>query len=353
MKKEGLVKKLGSKINSRITKLFAFSTACVLLVAIGIGFAIEVVIIEVGWIGEEEIQTYWMMLIGILGAGSIVVSGILSYFISKNILKPISKLVDGLGDLAKGKYETRLDMGKGEEVKEVSDSFNSLAKELQNTEILRSDFINNFSHEFKTPIVSIKGFASLLKNKNISEEKRSEYISIIEEETDRLTTMTTNILNLTKLENQDILSHKNDFNLSEQIRTSVLMLEREWDKKRLQLCLDFEDCQICANEDLLKQVWINLIDNAIKFSQDGGKLNIFIEESPTSYSVSIENEGDEISEEEREKIFQKFYQVNKKNNRGNGIGLSIVKRIVHLHGGGVEVKCRDGMVIFTVQLPKK
>ena len=208
--------------------------------------------------------------------------------------------------MAAGNYKTRLSAGTVVRyypgIAEVTDSFNTLAQELENTEMLRSDFINNFSHEFKTPIVSIAGFAKLLKRANLTNEQKQEYISIIEEELLRLAAMATNVLNLTKVENQTILTDVSTYNLSEQLRSCILLLENKWTKKDLDFQLCFGEHNIEANEELLKQVWINLLDNAIKFSPDKHCIEICINEQENAVSVSILNSGSEISPEEQQKM---------------------------------------------------
>lgn len=272
-------------------------------------------------------------------------------------LNPINSLINGMRKLAQGDYKARIDMGRiiGKRAvgNELIDTFNILATELENTEMLRSDFINNFSHEFKTPIVSITGFAKLLRRGNLSEEQKAEYLAIIEEESMRLSYMATNVLNLTKIENQTILSDLSEYNLSEQLRTCVLVLESKWEKKHIELSLEFDEHTVYASEELMKQVWINLIDNAIKFSPEGGKVKLTVTESCDSICVSIANEGREIPEESRKKIFNKFYQGDESHSsQGNGIGLAVVKRITELHNGRVSVDSQNGYNVFTVSLPK-
>ena len=166
--------------------------------------------------------------------------------------------------------------------------------------------------------------------------------------------MTTNVLSLSKIENQTIIVDKIRYNLSEQLRMSVLLFEKNWREKQLEITMDFDEHYISASEDLLKQVWLNLLDNAIKFSYEGGNLIIGIEQIEGKVAVSIGNNGKEITEEEKAKIFAKFYQTDKAHTRsGNGIGLSIVKSIVTLHGGEVEVLSEGGINTFRVTLPKE
>ena len=143
--------------------------------------------------------------------------------------------------------------------------------------MLHYDFINNFSHEFKTPIASINGLITLLKNKKLPENKKIQYLNIIEEEAERLISMTSNILNLSKVENKSILKDVENYNLSEQIRNCILLLEKKWSRKHLSLSLDFDEYYIDANIDMMKQVLVNLLDNAIKFADDKTELKVAIE----------------------------------------------------------------------------
>jgi signal transduction histidine kinase len=261
--------------------------------------------------------------------------------------------------LAAGDFKTRLSCGKvlahHPTFREITDSFNRMAEELEHTELLRSDFVNNFSHEFKTPIVSITGFTKLLKKGNLMEPEKAEYLDIIEEESMRLSDMATNVLNMTKVENQTILTNVSCYNLSEQIRSCVLMLERRWTKKNIEFNLEFDEYEISANEELMKQLWLNLIENAVKYSPEYGFVTIKIRsEDEDFYLVSIANAGDEIPKEKQKKIFEKFYQVDESHStEGNGIGLAIVKNVAELHSGSVSVDCANGIITFTVQIPKR
>lgn len=301
---------------------------------------------------SEQKKALTFMLIITIGIGIIIAA-----FLARNFLIYVNRIINRMNRLASGDYSARLSYGKPiclhPTVIEITSSFNRMAEELEKTEMLRMDFINNLSHEFKTPIVSIAGFAKMLKKDNLSEEQRKEYLDIIEEEAKRLADMAANVLNMTKVENQTILTDITKFNLSEQIRSSVLLLEEKWLKKNLELDLDFEEYNICANEELLKEVWINLVDNAVKFSPVNGLISIKIEEKQETYLITVSNQGDIISEESRKKLFHKFYQADESHaTEGNGIGLVIVKRVVELHKGDISVECKDDEVSFIVELPK-
>ena len=179
-------------------------------------------------------------------------------------------------------------------------------------------------------------------------------MTAIEEESMRLAYMATNVLNLTKVENQSILTDVTTYNVSEQVRSCFLLLESKWSKKDLDLQFEMNEYTIEANEELLKQVWINLIDNAIKFSQNNGVINFKASETEKHLSFSITNYGAEISEEALGKIFNKFYQADiSHSTEGNGIGLAIVKKILDLHRGEISVTSKDKAVTFTIIIPKK
>ncbi len=294
----------------------------------------------------------------VIAAMSLVCGTLIALFLGSVPLRSMNKMTEGLHRLASGDYKAHIEP-KGflcmiAPVRDMVESFNATAAELEGTEMLRSDFINNFSHEFKTPIVSIAGFAGLLKQGNLSREEQLEYLDIIESESRRLAQMATNVLDMTKVENQTILTDVTTFNLSEQLRTCVLLLERKWETKNLEMNLELEEHMISGNQELLKHVWVNLLDNAIKFSPEGQTVEISAAEEEGRIAVSICNTGSFIPKEQQEAIFRKFYQADRSHNtEGNGIGLAVVKRVVELHGGTVAVESNPSFTKFTVTLPKK
>ena len=288
---------------------------------------------------------------------SVPIGVFVAFLFSKVPLKPIRDLINSMNRLSSGDFHTRVTVGpvmrRYPDFVAVAESFNKMAEQLESTELLRSDFINNFSHEFKTPIVSIAGFAKLLRRGNLPPEQQQEYLDIIEEESLRLSYMATNVLNLTKVENQTILTDVSEFNLSEQLRSCILLLENKWAKKDLEFSLRLEEHQIRASEELLKQVWINLLDNAVKFCPPGGLIEVGITEGEGELRVTVRNTGSTIPPEQRQKIWGKFYQADESHAaEGNGVGLAIVKRIVELHGGQAQVASDHGSTTFTITLPK-
>jgi len=336
----------------RFYLVFVLGTAMILLISLALAMLLETIFVRTGIITLHTPETEGFFWIIIFGITSIIIGTVLAYLLGRVILKPVNTIIEGMEKLSDGEFSTRIDLGKYETMVKVSDSFNKLAKELESTEIMRADFVNDFTHELKTPIVSISALISLLKNSNISEEKRKHYLDIMDSEAKRLTEMTTNTLYLSRLETQEILTNKTEFNVSEQMRNAVLLLERKWSKKGIEFSIEIPEIVISANEDMMMQVWLNLIDNAIKFSPRRAEITISAAASDGSFSASVENEGQEIPEDARELIFTKFYQCDKsRTTEGNGIGLSIVKHIISLHGGKIGVDSENGKTRFFINIP--
>jgi signal transduction histidine kinase len=284
---------------------------------------------------------------------SLAVGIVTAALVSHIPLRPLQRLMEGLNRLAQGDYSVRMRKRHSSIGNKLSESFNALASELENTEMLRADFVNNFSHEFKTPIVSILGFAKLLKRKDLPPEKRDEYLGIILSEATRLTDMADNVLNLAKIEKQNILTEIAEFNLSEQLRTCMLLLEKKWEQKSLGIDFDEYEYHCTGNEELLKQVWINLLDNAVKFTPEGGRIKVSIRKEAEGIAVSFASPGEMIAEETRKRIFEKFYQGDSSHaTEGTGLGLAIVRKIVELHRGEITVAYEDGCNVFTVAVPQ-
>ncbi len=339
-------------VEKKVYGIFIFVAALALILTILIALLIAYIFNITELISIKLNSDLGVFAVVIFITATIVFGLVISFSFGEIYMKPTRTIINGMTELSDGKYDIEIDLGNNSVLKELAECFNTLAKELKKNEIMSNDFINNFSHELKTPLVSINGLIELMKQPNFPEEKRLEYLQIIEEEAHRLSSITTNILNLSKLENQQILTDKNKFNISEQIRTCVLLLEKKWIKKNIMFELEFDEYNIIANEDLLKQVLINIIDNAIKFSYDNKNIVIKISKSINNIYISIQNEGDNISKEDINNIFNKFYQVNKTHTlEGNGIGLSISKKIIELHNGNIIVESDNNITKFIIELP--
>ena len=346
-----------SASRTSLTIVLAVFVFFILISAIGMAALLLYILAKTNVIENVGDELQFSTIILFMFLISLAIGGTLAFFSSRLPLKPLNSLINKMNRLAAGDFDARLEL-KGPlashpAFQEIADSFNTMAEELGNTEMLRSDFINHFSHEFKTPIVSITGFAKLLNKGNLTEEQKQLYLQCIEEESLRLSYMATNVLNLTKVENQKILTDITSFNLSEQIRSVILLFEQKWLAKNTELQLDFDEFMLEANEELLKQVWINLIDNAVKFVPRCGTIAVEIHDVEDYICVQISNTGNEIPAEKHDKIFQKFYQADESHaEAGNGIGLAVVKRIVDIHHGSVSVASEQGMTTFSVALPK-
>lgn len=331
--------------------LLLLLTAIISFIAVSAFVSLDMVPLRADGVPEPRNVMLFMLGVNII-AGLCIIS-----LANHVLLKYINRIIDQMNRLSSGDFSARLSFKKPlaqhPTFLEVTNSFNKMAEELENTEMLRSDFINNFSHEFKTPIVSIAGFAKLLKHGNLSEEQRAEYLDIIEVESLRLSAMATNALNMTKVENQSILTNVTEYNLSEQIRNSVLILEPKWTKKHIDFELHFDEVMVLANEELLKHVWVNLIDNAIKFSPKSETIEISIKEEEKYISVSVLNRGSEIPLDKQKYIFNKFYQAEESHvQEGNGVGLALAKKVVSLHQGSISVESENMTTVFTILLPK-
>ena len=291
--------------------------------------------------------------LGVIGM-TIVFALMISVQVGKSKLRPINDLIRAMSRVSEGDFSVRVEEEDAPgEMGDLVHSFNEMAQELGGIEMFRKDFINNFSHEFKTPIVSIRGFAKQLERDDLTDEQRKEYTSIIVSESERLANMASNILLLTKLENQQIVTDREEYRLDEQLRKCILLLEKNWSAKEIELSLDMEEVTYVGNEEMMSHVWVNLIGNAVKFSPQGGLLEITCARMGNGVIATIRDHGEGMDEDTQKRIFEKFYQGDSAHaTEGNGLGLSLVKRIVDLCSGQVEVDSHPGAgTAFTVTLP--
>ena len=284
---------------------------------------------------------------------SVLMGTLISLCVGHRPMRPLHEVIDATNALAKGDFSARLNLQHPPALHELSDSFNRMAQELGSTEMLRTDFVNNFSHEFKTPIVSIKGFAEMLKYDDLSKEQREEYLDIIISESGRLAALATNVLNLSKVENQKILTGQAPFDLTEQVRRCVLLMEKRWEEKRIEMTIDLDEVTYNGNAEQLSQVWVNLLDNAVKFTPEGGRIAISLLKGSEKVTLSVADSGCGITSTAAAHVFDKFYQGDTSHAaKGNGLGLTLAQRVVQLHGGDILCESREGLgTKFTVALP--
>ena len=293
-------------------------------------------------------------VLGILAVMGLVV-GITATLFSRQFNRMVSGLTRGLKAVADGDFSQYLEPEEGGPLQPAYEDFNKMSKELQSIQTLRSDFINHFSHEFKTPLTAIEGYAMLLQDTGLTQAERDEYLDKILYNTHRLSTLVGNILMLSKLENQSLSDQRSTFRLDEQLRQAVVMLEPQWEEKSLSFRAELDAVSVTACEPLLLQVWTNLIGNAIKFSEPRQELFLRLLDQTECAVVSVTDHGCGMTPEVQARIFEKFYQGDSSRKAmGNGLGLPLVKRIVELSDGVIEVDSAPGQgSTFRVILPKK
>ena len=336
-------------------KITLLATGSVFILLVLTMFASNTVIIFAirhGWIKPEPGGSM-MPLLFQSGIISIIIGTTLSFFMSHFPLRPLHTLIQAIHEVSAGNYEVKIHLEHPKEFQELSECFNQMTEDLSGTEMFRSDFINNFSHEFKTPIVSILGFARLLKSQNLDMAQSQEYLDIIIEESQRLSELSATVLSLSKVESLTLLTDKTAYSLSEQIRESLLLLESKWEKKRISFDINLEEVMIRADGPLLKQVWMNLLDNAIKFSPAEECITVALRSDNRNAVVSVKDHGSGMADNTQRFIFDKVYQGDTSHHmEGNGLGLPLVKRILELHKGTVAVKSQAGRgSTFIVRLP--
>ena len=289
----------------------------------------------------------WLLIFNTL------IAGLITSFINARLIEPITRLSKAMKAVSQGDFEQHLETNSRiAEIGESYQSFNVMTKELRATEMLQMDFVSNVSHEFKTPINAIEGYTMLLQGDELSQEQEG-YVEKILFNTQRLSGLVGNILLLSRLENQNIPMKKTKYRLDEQIRQAFLALEDKWTEKGIGFQVEMEEVRYVGNEGLFMHIWMNLMDNAIKFSPENGIITMFLRHENDSVQFILEDEGPGIADDAKARIFDKFYQVDGSHKaEGNGLGLALVKRIVDSAGGTIKAENREyGGCRFVVELP--
>ena len=338
------------KCPKRLSVMFSLLTFLTLTLTIIFSALLTLLLIRTGILVRQNRGIVFF----VIALVSILVGTIISNYAGRHPLTAIIAMSNATQEVARGNFDVSLDENiRIKELREMAHNFNLMAKELAGTEILRTDFVENVSHEFKTPLSAIEGYATLLQKKDISAEKRQDYTKKILYNTRRLSTLTSNILLLSRLENQEIGIKKESFCLDEQLREILLLLEEGWTEKQLELEIDLDAVDYYGNKDLLAHVWQNILSNAIKFAPENGIIHILLRRENGSLITSITDNGIGMSEDVMRRVFEKFYQGDfSRSSQGNGLGLALAKRIVDLHGGDIAVSSKEGKgTTFTVTLP--
>ena len=337
----------------RINSIRVLAAVCVLAAMTASSIASALVWYLASRLGlAEHLHLFPLVMLGV----SVLLGTILAAAFSRRLLQPLNKLIEATKAVSQGDFTVRVEESEKEgEIAELMRCFNQMCEELEGTELLRSDFINTFSHEFKTPLGSIRGFAKRLARSELSEAKRVEYAELILAQSDRLANMSSNILLLNKYEHQQMVADRVRYRLDEQLRRCILLLERQWTRKQIEFDVDLPEIQCLANEEMLEHVWTNILDNAVKFTGEGGRITVRAAERSDRIMVEIADTGPGMDGETLNHIFDKFYQHDPaRSEAGNGLGLSLVRRIVELCAGDIQVESQVGRgTTFRVVLPRE
>ena len=303
-------------------------------------------------ISTIERQVFSPLLISMLFAFLLV------FVLSRYIVKPIRDISNAACELARGNLDYRVTPRTNDELGELAVSFNKMAEELKLQDSLRNTFIANVSHELRTPLTSVQGFVQGMLDRAIEEEDRDKYLEIVLNETKRMNTLISDLLDLAKIESGQFPIELSEFDINEQLRQCIIMFEQRIESKNLSVDINFNEdkMMVWADRDRISQVVTNLVDNAVKFSGEGGSLKIWTTSDDDKVYINIEDSGEGIPKEDEPYIFERFYKADKSHSRnrpGTGIGLSIVKRILTQHGEDISLKNEPGKgATFTFTLTK-
>ena len=323
----------------------------VMITTAGLLYGLWTLSVDTGLFQKNSLSLNRLLLWAIF-VSSVTSTGVVLVLGNRFIFKSVHELSDASARVARGDYTPRLEIPKEREIGELVENFNHMAEQLSKKETLASDFITSISHEFKTPLATIRGYAQLL-NEGVSSEKREQYVAIITKKVDVLTDLVTKILELSKLENTETVLPREWFSLDEQIRKNILFLEPDWSGKQIEMIPELIPLNICGNKELLGEIWQNLLDNAIRFTPTCGRIIITMEEQAENVSIVFRDNGVGMDEETQSHIFEKFYQgANQTVKKGSGLGLAITKRILEMCDGKIIVQSASGEgTIMQVLIP--
>lgn len=288
---------------------------------------------------------------------------ILTYFMASKISVPIRRISESTKEFAKGNFSVRVedaDEATVYEIAELAEAFNNMAAELEKSEEIKNAFISDVSHELRTPMTTIGGFVSGMLDDTIPQEKQKEYLKIVYDEVNRLSRLVNSFLDITRLRSDKMDLKMTSFDINELIRIVIIGLESKLEERKIEveLNLDTESCYVFGDRDCIMRVVTNLLDNAAKFTYDGGKITVTVTQLQHEVKISIRNTGCGISEDQKQMVFQRFYKADRSrslNKGGTGIGLYLVKNILSAHGKNITVESVEGQYaefIFTLDKGK-
>ncbi len=346
------MKKIKIKKPEYLLSPFRLSMAILITWLVGIALGVGLSMIVTRFIKYEQNVQYGIIILGFVLLCFLVAVPI-SFLITYSGMKLINNINEKLTKVSKGDYTAKLSIQtKSPQINSVVNKFNEMVDELNSVAVLKNDFISGFSHEFKTPIVSLKGYAELLlESENLTEEQK-EYARIILEESERLSRLSENSLMLAKLDSQAKILEKKKFSVDGQIEDCVLLLDSALKEKNIEIETDLKKVHYKSDPFLIKEVWINLLSNAIKYSKEGGKISIKLRKEYGQIIVVIQDNGTGMTEDVKKRIFDKFYQGDVLHStKGLGLGLTITKRILELTNGTIECESQENVgTTMTVKL---
>lgn len=347
VKKRQLGKRIVSlRIKLALASIITLCTACFisgLMVILGFSLLYKGPITSMAAVIMCLIVCFLTMLIG----------GIALWHEALYVTKPLNKISEGVKKVADGDFSVQIVLDQSDrrnkngtskdEIDELTHNFNKMVLELHGMDYMRKDFMSNVSHEIKTPVAAITGFSEILIDGGLNEQDQKEYLTYLNQESERLSRLCDNMLRMSRLDNQFIVDRKQEVSIDEQIRRCIILLEEKWTEKNINFDLQLQKCSIYSDQDLLFQIWTNLIDNAMKYSRQKGNIWIAAHVSNNILKVTIKDQGIGISSEKQGKIYDKFYQCDESHKKqGCGLGLSIVKRIIELLNGSISCESEEG-----------
>ena len=295
-----------------------------------------------------------------LAAVVMVLTGIVVFLFVRRRLKPLKQLETAAATIAEGDFSVQVDEDKGDpELRELSGAFNTMTRKLQGVETGRREFVANVSHELRSPITSIKGFAEGMADGVIPAEEQPKYLRLVADESKRLNGLIDDLLALSRLERDDAKPEMTDFDINEMLRRAVIRRMNDLEAKEIDIGCEFktDPCPVHADSDRIEQVVINLLDNAIKFTPEGGKIVLESETADGTAKITVRDSGSGVAPEDRDKIFDRFFTADRAHTagKGTGLGLSICKRIMDMHGQSIRLlDTAEGAAFqFTLQTAEK
>lgn len=344
-------KELLTKLASRLVPQLIIQSTIIIVVALASFIFMTWLVVDVFGVTNTYAATGYE----ILGTFIFMVALVspMDVLLYRSRAKEVIILSEAIKRVASGDYATRIPTKKRKNITPVYASFNKMCDELESVQMLRNDFINSYSHEFKTPIASINGFASLLLEKNLPEEEQKKYLQIIVDESARLSKLATNTILLSKLSSQQIVTGSEQYDLSEQIRQCSIILSPKWMEKKIEFSSNLDSVMFYGNKEMMQHLWLNLLDNAIKYTPNGGEVSVELTNLDDFVLVKIADTGIGMSEETKQYLFDPYYQGDTSHaGQGLGLGLSIAKRIVELCNGTISAESEASVgTTFTVTLP--